>query len=286
MLKRNKKNLIRILLICSILILLWLYWGNYAIEITKFNVESQKIPDAFNGFTIVQISDLHNAKFGENQNKLLSKINIAKPDLIAVTGDLIDSNRTGLEMAMEFINQAVEIAPVYYVTGNHEASTEEYTELEEKLKLAGVIILNDQTITLESGSSEIQLIGLADPHFSVKENSLYDGNTEIDAKLKRLLEKNKGYKILLSHRPELMDIYVQNSVDLVLAGHAHGGQFRIPFIGGLIAPNQGLFPQYSEGIYEKEQTRMIVSRGLGNSIIPIRINNRPELVVITLLSAL
>jgi len=104
----------------------------------------------------------------------------------------------------------------------------------------------------------------------------------MDAKLKALLIEDSTYTVLLSHRPELFDVYADNNIDLVLSGHAHGGQVRLPFIDGLAAPNQGLFPQYSEGVHENNRTKMVVSRGLGNSIFPIRINNRPELVVFTL----
>ena len=102
--------------------------------------------------------------------------------------------------------------------------------------------------------------------------------------LTELLDEEDGYTILLSHRPELFEVYAENNIDLIFSGHAHGGQFRIPFVGGLIAPNQGLFPKYDAGIYEEGNTTMVVSRGIGNSIVPFRINNRPEIVLVELAS--
>ncbi|HBM75612.1 MAG TPA: phosphoesterase [Clostridiaceae bacterium] len=259
----------------------WVYWGNTSIQTTQINISSKKIPSSFDGFTIVHISDLHNAEFGNNQSRLLNAVKNASPDLIAITGDLIDSRRTDVAKVMEFISGAVKIAPIYYVTGNHESRTSEYAKLKEQMTKAGVVILNDEGTKIKRGKASIHLLGLNDPDFTETDDA-YESAAMINAKLKDMLSVSNEYTILLSHRPELFDVYAANNIDLVLSGHAHGGQFRLPFIGGLVAPNQGLFPKYSEGVYEKNQTKMIVSRGLGNSIIPVRINNRPELVVITL----
>lgn len=280
-----KKKKRRVILSAIVLILMafsvWVYWGNISIQTTQITVSSEKIPASFHGFTIVQISDLHNAEFGDNQNKLLGAVTDASPDLIAITGDLIDANHTDVAKAMEFINGAAAIAPVYYVTGNHEAQTNEYKALKQQMSNAGVIILNDETAAVERSGEFIRLLGLNDPNFAAT-GGAYKSTAMIDKKLNGMMGTGKEYKILLSHRPELFDVYVDNNIDLVLSGHAHGGQVRLPFIGGLVAPNQGFFPKYCEGVYEKDQTRMIVSRGLGNSIVPVRINNRPELVVVKL----
>ena len=252
-------------------------------QVTEIIIESNEIPESFRGFTIVQVSDLHNTEFGEDQSGLLSLIKDAAPDLIAVTGDLFDSRHTDVETAMAFINGAIKIAPVYYVTGNHEARIDEYAELEEQLKQAGVVVLDDACVEIEYGGESIRLMGVNDPDFIDQGDVYVDDAYLIDAKLKAMPDADSGvYTILLSHRPELFNVYVDNGIDLVLCGHAHGGQVRLPFIGGLLAPDQGLLPQYTEGVYENGQTKMVVSRGLGNSLCPIRINNRPELVVITL----
>lgn len=278
----KKQKVILVIVSFILLFSVWLYWGNVSIQTTHFFISSAKIPAEFDGFTIVQVSDLHNAEFGSHQDKLLNAVKDASPDIIAVTGDLIDSNHTDVAKAMEFINGAVKIAPVYYVTGNHEAWSDQYPELKKQMIRAGVDILEDENIIIEHAGGSIQLLGLNDPGF-ITTSDTFESMTTIDTKLKDILVESSEYKILLSHRPELFDIYVNNNIDLALSGHAHGGQVRLPFVGGLVAPNQGFFPKYSEGVYEKKQTKMVVSRGLGNSSIPLRINNRPELVIVTLM---
>lgn len=280
--KSKKHRIMRMaLLIILLASAIWVYWGNVSIQATHIGINSEKIPISFNGFRIVQVSDLHNAEFGDKQSKLLSAIKDASPDLIAVTGDLIDSRHTDVEKAMDFIDGAIDIAQVYYVTGNHEARTGEYTKLKERMIGSGVILLEDESATIQLGGDTILLLGLKDPDFS---NLFRESTAMIDTKLKDMKNGSGKYTILLSHRPELFEVYAANGIDLVLSGHAHGGQVRLPFVGGLVAPNQGFFPKYSAGVYETQQTKMIVSRGLGNSIIPVRINNRPELVVITFTS--
>ncbi len=277
---KKKRRVILIILFFIIVIPVWLYWGNTSIQTTNINISSEKIPAEFNGFTIVQVSDLHNAEFGSHQNDLLNALKNASPDIIAVTGDLIDAHHMDIVKAMEFINGAVKIAPVYYVTGNHEAWSKQYEELKKQMIMAGVEILDDENTIIKHSGVSIQLLGLNDPSFITKIAS--ENSAVIDTNLKKILGESGKYTILLSHRPELFDIYVDNNIDLVLSGHAHGGQVRLPFVGGLVSPNQGYFPQYFEGVYEKNHTKMVVSRGLGNSIILPRVNNRPELVVVTL----
>lgn len=277
-----KRKQVKLFIIAFVLALsLWLYWGNTSIQTTYIDISSEEISAEFDGFTIVQVSDLHNAKFGSHQDRLLNAVKEVTPNVIAVTGDLIDSNRTNVAKAMEFINGAVKIAPVYYVTGNHEARSEQYTKLRQQMIEAGVVILNDEGTAIKGNKATIQLLGLNDPDFTATGDT-YERIAMNDTKLKSMVSKNNEYTILLSHRPELFDVYAANNIDLVLSGHAHGGQVRLPFVGGLVAPNQGFFPKYSEGVYEKMQTKMVVSRGLGNSIIPLRVNNRPELVIVTL----
>ncbi len=261
---------------------LWIYWGNTSIQTTQVRIASKKIPASFHGFRIVQISDLHNAEFGKHQSRLLGAVKETSSDLIAVTGDLIDSRHTDVEKAMDFIVGAVRIAPVYYVTGNHEARTGQYAILKKKMEDAGVSILKNEGAEIRRGKDFIRLLGLEDPAFADQRGSNAENAALVGAKLKSMQSEDGAYTVLLSHRPELFDAYAANGIDLALCGHAHGGQIRLPLIGGLFVPNQGLFPKYSEGVHEKGQTKMAVSRGLGNSIAPVRINNRPELVVITL----
>lgn len=259
-----------------------LYKENKSIQTTRVRIVSSKIPASFEGFRIVQVSDLHNAEFGDRQMRLLRTIKEASPDLIAVTGDLIDSRHTNIEKAMEFVSGAVKVAPVYYVTGNHEARTDKFQNLKNRMEKAGAVILRNSGIRIFRGNDSIELLGLEDPAFANLNGKNAENATLAEVELKKIPKKNATYTILLSHRPELIDVYRANGIDLALCGHAHGGQIRLPYIGGLFAPNQGFLPKYSEGIHKKGRTEMVVSRGLGNSLAPVRIHNRPEIVVITL----
>ena len=277
---KTKKKFIVLATIVAILILLiiWIAYGNTDLEIYKYNVKSEDIPSEFDNFRIVQISDLHNAEFGENNEKLLLMLKQADVDIIAITGDMIDSRDTDVDVAISFAQKAVNIAPVYYVNGNHESRVlGEYEKLKQGLTDAGVTILENSSADITIGDETITLIGISDPTFQME---LVDDTMEqnISHQLMSVIPDNDNYKVLLAHRPEYFDVYAGN-VDLVLSGHAHGGQFRIPFIGGLVAPGQGFFPEYYEGSHIKENTEMIVSRGIGNSIIPFRINNKPEIIV-------
>ena len=277
---KTKKKFIVFAAIVAILVLLiiWIAYGNTDLEIYKYNVKSEDIPSEFDNFRIVQISDLHNAEFGENNEKLLLMLKQADADIIAITGDMIDSRNTDIDVAISFAQKAVNIAPVYYVNGNHESRVlGEYEKLKQGLTDAGVNILENSSADITIGDEAITLIGINDPNFRM---DIVDDTMEqnVAHQLMNVIPDNDNYKVLLAHRPECFDVYAGN-VDLVLSGHAHGGQFIIPFVGGLVAPGQGFFPEYYEGSHIKENTEMIVSRGIGNSIIPFRINNKPEIIV-------
>ena len=200
---------------------------------------------------------------------------------VYLTGDMVDSRNTKVDIALKFAEQAVKIAPCYYVAGNHEARVEEYIDLKEGLMERGVTVLEDEKVEIEHMGESVVLVGVIDPSFET-DYLLGDDEAVMKSKLKELVKEEDGYIILLSHRPELFDSYVDNGVDLVFSGHAHGGQFRIPFIGGIVAPNQGVFPKYDAGVFTEDNTDMVVSRGVGNSIIPLRVNNRPEVVLVEL----
>ena len=276
-----KKKRFLLFVIIIILVFVWLIWDNYRISVSNYSVQDDSLPEAFDGFTIVLVSDLHNASFGKEQNRLIEKIQAEKPDMIAITGDLIDSNHTDIDVAMQFVIEAKEIAPIYYVTGNHEAWVNEYeTVIKPQLIENDVMILEDTSVFLEREGQHITVVGLDDPAMELKGDVFGETEAMVDTKLERL--KGRGFSILLSHRPELISVYAAHSISLVLSGHAHGGQIRIPFIGGICAPNQGWFPKYTAGVYQEENTKMIVSRGLGNSVIPVRVNDCPEVVVVTL----
>ena len=262
-------------------VVLWIAWGNRALEVNRYTVWADNLPAAFEGYRIVHISDLHNAQMGKDNEKLLGAIAEAEPDMIAITGDIIDSRNTDMEAALQFVQEAVKIAPCYYVTGNHEARIPGYETLKQGLVQLGVAVLENASVAIEDGQDEFLLIGVDDPGFQT-DYLFGEAEAVMEHHLKNLTENAVGFTVLLSHRPELFDCYVSNGIGLVLSGHAHGGQFRLPIAGGLIAPNQGLFPEYDAGMYTEAETTMIVSRGIGNSIIPFRINNRPEVVLVEL----
>ena len=279
----SKKGRIILYSILVLICIIFCIYQNNSIVISEADYNNPRIPGDFDGFRIVHISDLHNKMFGDDQSEILDKVKGLSPDIIVVTGDLIDRRKYDLDTAMAFISGSVKIAPVYYVSGNHEAWSGKFPIIREHLIAAGVSILDDTAVELSKGKSSIRLLGLSDPGFLTSE---YYKDTNI----RRIKEKlnqwsaDENFAILLSHRPELFDLYCENNIDLVFAGHAHGGQIRIPFIGGLVAPHQGLFPKYTSGSYSKDSTTMSVSRGLGNSIFPVRIFNRPEIVAVTLKS--
>ncbi len=281
----RKRNIVFIALAAILTITaIWTIWGNTALELNRITVTSGRLPEGFDGYRIAHVSDLHNTEFGDNNKKLLEILKEAEPDIIAITGDMIDSYHTDIAVAISFAREAVKIAPCYYVTGNHESRIKRYNEFEDGLTDAGVTILRDSSAVLERNGEMICLIGFDDPDFYAAEGFLDETPSMISARLSKLMDEAQGYTLLLSHRPELFDIYSANGADLVLSGHAHGGQIRLPFAGGLIAPGQGFFPKYDAGLYTSGSSAMIVSRGLGNSIAPLRINNRPELVLLELQS--
>lgn len=282
--KRKKKRILSILSLILVVLIGWTLWGNTALEVNEYEIVSDRIPQGFDGFRIAQVSDLHNAEFGEGNGKLIEQLSQSAPDIIVITGDLIDSRHTDLNIALEFCREIMNIAPVYYVSGNHEARVDEYSELKIGLAEAGVIVLEKEKLELTREGESITLIGLKDPSF--RTDYLFgDAASVTQYALGELQNASDGFTILLSHRPELFDTYVEAGVDLVFSGHAHGGQFRLPLIGGLVAPNQGFFPKYDAGLFCEGKTTMIVSRGVGNSIIPFRINNPPEIVAVELKSA-
>lgn len=274
-----KKRTINFLII--LLIIGFIFYQNNTIEKTYIEYSNDRVPEAFSGYKIVHISDLHNKSFGKNQERLLKKIKEESPDIIFITGDLVDRRKYNLEVALTFVEGAVKIAPVYYVPGNHEAWSGQYETIKNKLVSFNVKVLDDEKVKINKKNEFIDLIGLKDPDFHT--SSYVEGNDTLAMKNNLSdLSAKENFQILLSHRPELIYLYANENIDLIFSGHAHGGQFRLPFIGGIIAPDQGFFPEYTSGLYEKKQSTLIVSRGLGNSIIPIRLLNQPEIVVLTI----
>lgn len=280
---KRKKKTISLVSVILLLFFGWILWGNKALMINEIVIKNEKIPANFSGFRIAQISDLHNAEFGENNEKLLTMLGECEPDIILITGDLVDSRNTNIEIGISFAEKAVLIAPIYYVTGNHEARIGEYEELIAGLENVGVQVLENEYVLLEQSGESIAIAGIEDPSFTT-DYLFGDSETVTKDILSGIISNENVYTVLLAHRPELFETYVECKADLVFSGHAHGGQFRLPLLGGLVAPNQGLFPEYDAGVFSKDNTDMVVSRGIGNSILPFRINNRPEIVLVELQS--
>lgn len=271
--RSNRKKYIKsaIVLLIVIALLLFCSYQNRHLETTYYTYKAEQLGADLEGYRIVQISDLHNVKFGKNNQKLVDRIRECEPDMIVLTGDLVDSNHTNVDRAVQFVDEIVKICPVYYVTGNHEywLDTSEYENLMDGVASAGVIILDDQVVEISRGDAKFRLVGLDD-------KSLADGTLEA------LLSDEKELTVVLAHEPQYFVRYAGTGVDLVLSGHAHGGQFRLPFVGGIVAPDQGFLPEYTAGEYYMNGTEMIVSRGLGNSVIPVRLFNYPEIVCVEL----
>lgn len=292
--RSNRKKYIKSALVLLIVIALLLFcsYQNRHLETTYYTYKAEQLGADLEGYRIVQISDLHNVKFGKNNQKLVDRIRECEPDMIVLTGDLVDSNHTNVDRAVQFVDEIVKICPVYYVTGNHEYWLEksEYDELMDGLVSAGVVILDNQVVEISRGDAKFRLVGLDD-------RSLADGTLEAllsdesirnnQAEQKEEIADNedsgeKELTVVLAHEPQYLARYAGTGVDLVLSGHAHGGQFRLPFVGGIVAPDQGFLPEYTAGEYYMNGTEMIVSRGLGNSVIPVRLFNYPEIVCVEL----
>ena len=281
--KLNKKQLLYATCVI-ILCVVFCIWQNNDLEVTNYTYSSDDITSDFNGYRIVQVSDLHNKNFGTKSNRLIEAIQKFQPDMIVITGDVVDSNHTKLDVAIDFLKQAATIAPCYYITGNHELWLEKEvrSDLMTRITDTGVILLDDEVVEIIpnnnsnenfSKSNSFILVGLDN-------GSLYGDTLH---KLTKDIDENQ-FVLLLAHEPQNFENYSNENIDLILSGHAHGGQIRLPFIGGLVAPDQGFMPEYTKGFHLRNDVSMIISRGLGNSIIPVRLFNRPEIVCIELQS--
>ena len=272
--KSKKLSIKKILIIIGVCLVLGLFliYQNKHLVITYYYYHTDKI-DGNDSITIVQLSDLHNDSFGKDNGRIVQMVRELNPDIIVITGDLVDSYRTNVDVALTLVNQLTDICSVYYITGNHEMWLEDgaMQTLFSGLRDAGVYILSNEVAKLVINGNPLYLAGL-------NEYNLYDET------LKNMLSDTDEdiLNIVLAHEPQHLEKYANNGADLVLSGHAHGGQFRLPFIGGLYAPDQGFLPEYTSGEYIYNDTVMFVSRGLGNSTFPFRLFNYPEIVCIVI----
>lgn len=256
------------------------FWGNVTLSKEVITLETHKLSDAFNGFKIAHISDYHNTHIQSLTDCVIDDLNAQKPDVIFLTGDVIDCRKTDIAKSIEFVRDISGIAPVYYVTGNHECnlSIEDQSAFDNMLldfENMGVTVLRNEKAEFSIGDEKINIFGIDDPYFHCW------GADEIEETTVELLEdfevNGNEFNVLLAHHPEQLEAYSEKGFDAVYSGHAHGGQGRL-FGIGLIAPDQGLFPKYTSGLYEENGTSLIVSRGIGNSIAPVRIFDRPHLI--------
>ena len=247
-----------LLTVCCIAIL----YGNYHLVVTEYDVDLGLNED----LKIVQISDLHNQIFGINESILLDKIREQEPDIIVVTGDVVDSSHTSYSIAKSFFKGAVEICPVYYITGNHEVRLmkegDDFKNFISDIRSYGVTYLDDTYIDM----GDYILAGVAETSlWSFDAYEPFDDTKPV---------------ILLAHDPKYTELFSSLGADLVLTGHIHGGQIILPERGALLSPEFCFFPPYYEGVNTVDGVQLEISRGLGNSAIPIRINDYPEIVVI------
>ena len=258
----------------AVMVYIFLVFENKKITVSNYTINAPKAGSKFNGFKIVQISDLQNTRFGKGNKRLIKIIKNLKPDIIVVTGDIVDCHRTDVYCALNFAHDISSICPSYYVCGNHEGVLGNYEKLCGDLKKAGLTVLNNESVYYDD-YKKIRLTGLTDPYFGYID--------DMNGFLKSQIAKDKNaFNIVLSHRPQFIDMYSNSQSDIVFSGHAHGGQIRLPFIGGLLAPDQGMFPKYTNGVHNLKNTKLVISRGLGNSVFPQRLFNRPEVVCVKL----
>ncbi len=243
----------------------------------EFTLGNARLPESFEGFRIVHLSDLHAASFGEGNGELLAAVRAAEPEIVCITGDLVDGSKDRQEKwVRELIPQLTAVAPVYYVTGNHEWVCGWTGELLKLLEDLGVHVLRGEYLTYGRGDDYIVIAGVDDPNGPADQRTPAELVGEIRA-------SHPGkYILMLAHRDTELEMWSDLGVDAVLCGHAHGGLVRLPFTDGLIAPGQGFFPTWTAGIYEQGGTQMLVSRGFTGSHGAPRVFNNPEVVAITM----
>ena len=273
--KRRKRRLATVFLLLLIILIALFYDSNTRLQIDEYTIENGKLPNGFEGFKIVQLSDLHTTRFGEGNSRLIDAVRTQSPDIIAVTGDLIDGERDE-EYIRELMGALTKISPVYYVSGNHEWASGWTGDIFSILEDCGVYVLRNEFVLLERDGDSIVLAGVDDP------NGPFDMKTQEELVAEIREAYGDAYVLMLAHRNDELDTWAKLGVDVVLCGHAHGGLIRLPFTDGLVAPGMEFFPTYTSGIYRQGGTQMLVSRGLGNSRGTLRLFNNPEIVVAVL----
>lgn len=250
------------------------YWQNFSVQKETCHLTLASLPDSFQNFRVLQLSDLHGRVFDTEQKDLLKAVADSKPDIICITGDLFDEE-TDLSMLPGLLTGLTEIAPTYYVTGNHEWQVDKLSQILLQIEELGVRVLKNEYVLLQRGGESLVLAGVHDPC------GPYDQKTpeELVQEIRQTVGESACI-LMLAHRNDTLDLWADLGVDLALAGHCHGGVVRLPFIGGLIGSGRQLFPRYDAGAYTRGSTVLYVSRGLGD----LRLFNRPHLPILILQS--
>ncbi|BCJ94219.1 phosphohydrolase [Anaerocolumna cellulosilytica] len=269
--------------------------SNTVVVVDKYNVIAGNVPSAFDGFKVVQLSDLHSKEFGRENGTLLKKIAKINPDIIVMTGDMVNSTDTEFSIFLTFAKKLAENYPVYYIVGNHEQalSKQNLAFIYNELKSYGVNVLDNEMAVIEKDDAKINIYGMWFNlrYYSDQTSAYVLDNPDIyyfaEDTMRKILGEcgRESFNILLTHNPVFFDTYSKWGADLTLSGHIHGGMVRIPFIGGIYSPEKTFFPKYDEGLFEENDKRMIVSRGIGNGSLGFRFLNCPQIVEITLYSS-
>lgn len=255
----------------------FVYWQNFTLQVEPVELFFESLPPQFDGLRVAELSDLHGRSFGKNNARLLRALQKARPDMICICGDLFDE-KTDLTMLEPLLTGLTDIAPVYYVTGNHEWQVKNLREILQKMRAWGVTVLENEGRVLSRGGAEMVVAGVHDPC------GPYDMKTP--AALVRELRSAQGndFILMLSHRNDELAMWSQLGVQLVLSGHCHGGVVRLPFVGGVFGTRRELFPEYDAGVYRQDGTTLFVSRGLGYTNVHFRLFNRPHVPIMILRS--
>lgn len=272
---RRRKTAV-LLVLTALLAAGFLLWGNCSLQTTETALVSPALPPAFDGLRIVELADLHGRVFGRGSRRLLAAVRRAEPDLICIDGDLFDEH-TDLAMLPPLLRGLCAIAPVYYVTGNHEWRVPGLRGILAQMRACGVTVLQDDWRVLRRGEDALVLAGTDDPCGPAERKTPAELIADIRAEA-----GEAAFLLLLTHRNDQLPQWSALGVQAVLAGHCHGGVVRLPFVGGLFGTDRRLFPAWDAGLYRQGETALYVSRGLGYTNVHFRLFNRPEVAVIVL----
>lgn len=274
-----------VLWLIAVIIIIVINHYNRHLVISNYKINDPRWPATINGWRLIQLSDIHNqATEGPGNNKIINSVQKLQPDIITITGDLFDGDRTNIPNNLQLVKRLTSIAPVYVVLGNHEFANDDYIRLIQLVEEAGARVIRNELVTINDKNTPIMIIGLDDPAAWGWPLS-YKAQTQLTAQTLNKIMTSPEFdstapRLILAHRPELWSQYLLANPLIILSGHTHGGQIRLPLIGAIYVPNQPLLAQYDEGIFAIANSYLIISRGLGNSFINCRFNNYPEIITI------